>query len=53
MQVQVPESASVRAEVAHRNPLSEFVFLRTYARWVPEEGRRELSWGEAVERYVG
>lgn len=39
--------------VAFRNPLSEFVFLRTYARWIPEEGRRELAWTEAVDRYVG
>ena len=39
--------------VAFRNPLSEFVFLRTYARWIPEEGRRELAWSEAVDRYVG
>lgn len=45
---------SVRAvDVPFHNPLSEFVFLRTYARWVPEEGRRELTWGEAVDRYVG
>lgn len=34
-----------------RNPLSEFVFYTTYARWIPEEGRRE-TWVEAVDRYV-
>jgi ribonucleotide reductase class II len=53
MQVHAQESAPVRIATSHRNPLSEFVFLRTYARWNPEEGRRELSWGEAVDRYVG
>ena len=39
--------------IAHRNPLSEFVFLRTYSRWIPGFGRRELSWDEAVNRYIG
>lgn len=54
MQVQVSESPSTAVTVeGHRNPLSEFVFLRTYARWIPEQGRRELAWGEAVDRYVG
>lgn len=55
MQVQVSESSSVAPSVptGHRNPLSEFVFLRTYARWIPESGRRELTWDEAVDRYVG
>ncbi len=53
MQVHTQESAPVRIATSHRNPLSEFVFLRTYARWNPEEGRRELSWGEAVDRYMG
>lgn len=28
-----------------------FIFLRTYARWVESENRRE-TWGEAVKRYV-
>lgn len=34
------------------NALSEFVFTRTYSRWVPELRRRE-TWPETVERYVG
>lgn len=34
-----------------RNPLGEFVYYRTYARWIPEENRRE-TWIETVERYV-
>ncbi len=33
------------------NPLGEFVFLRTYARWIPDENRRE-TWIETVDRYV-
>lgn len=33
------------------NPLSEFVYTRTYSRWIPELGRRE-QWSETVERYV-
>ena len=34
-----------------RNTLSEFVYLRTYARWIEEEGRRE-TWIETVDRYI-
>jgi len=34
-----------------RNPLAEFVYYRTYARWIDEEGRRE-TWVETVDRYV-
>lgn len=45
-------SPSSQPPVTFGNPLSEFVFLRTYARWIPELGRRELSWGEAVTRYT-
>lgn len=33
-----------------RNPLSEFVYFRSYSRWIPEEGRRE-TWVETVNRY--
>jgi len=33
------------------NVLGEFVYLRTYAKWMPEEGRRE-TWIETVDRYV-
>lgn len=33
------------------NLLSEFVYTRTYARWLEEEKRRE-SWPETVARYV-
>lgn len=34
-----------------RNELAEFVYYRTYSRWIEEEGRRE-TWIETVERYV-
>lgn len=34
-----------------RNPFAEFVYLRTYARWIESEGRRE-TWVETVDRYM-
>lgn len=34
-----------------RNPLSEFVYYRTYARWIETERRRE-TWIETVDRYL-
>lgn len=34
-----------------RDPLSEFIFYRSYSRWIEEEGRRE-TWVEAVQRYM-
>jgi ribonucleoside-diphosphate reductase alpha chain len=33
------------------NPLAEFVYYRTYAKWIEEEGRRE-TWIETVDRYI-
>jgi len=33
------------------NPLGEFVYLRTYARWIETERRRE-TWIETVDRYM-
>ncbi|HUX80951.1 MAG TPA: ATP cone domain-containing protein [Candidatus Paceibacterota bacterium] len=33
------------------NVLGEFVYLRTYAKWIPEEKRRE-TWIETVDRYI-
>ena len=33
------------------NPLSEFIYYRTYSRWIEEEGRRE-TWIETVDRYI-
>lgn len=34
-----------------RNPMSEFVYYRTYSRWLPDANRRE-TWIETVDRYV-
>lgn len=34
-----------------RNELSEFVFYRTYSRWVDKKRRRE-TWNETVDRYL-
>ncbi len=34
-----------------RNQLAEFVYYRTYSKWIPEEGRRE-TWVETVGRYI-
>ncbi len=34
-----------------KNSLAEFVYYRTYARWIDEENRRE-TWIETVDRYV-
>jgi ribonucleoside-diphosphate reductase alpha chain len=37
--------------ISFPNLLSEFVYTRTYARWMEEESRRE-TWPETVHRYV-
>jgi len=34
-----------------RNPLSEFVYYRSYAKWIEEENRRE-TWIETIDRYI-
>lgn len=34
-----------------RNSLSEFVYYRSYSRWIDEENRRE-TWIESVDRYM-
>ncbi len=53
--LEIPEHVRKLVEESHRyfsgNPLGEFVYLRTYAKWIPEEGRRE-TWIETVDRYV-
>lgn len=33
-------------------PAQQFVFVRTYARWIDELGRREISWDETATRYL-
>lgn len=50
----VPEHVRKLAEESKkyfRNPLGEFVYYRTYSRWIEGEKRRE-TWIETVERYV-
>ncbi len=34
-----------------KNQFSEFIYYRTYAKWIEEEGRRE-TWIETVDRYM-
>ncbi|MCB9818565.1 ribonucleoside-triphosphate reductase [Candidatus Nomurabacteria bacterium] len=52
---EVPEHVRALAEESKKyfkdNALGEFVYLRTYARWIEEENRRE-TWIETVDRYV-
>ncbi len=54
-QGEVPERIAKLAEESRKyfknNPLGEFVYLRTYARWIESEQRRE-TWIETVDRYV-
>lgn len=50
----IPEHVKQLAENSKqyfRNNLSEFVYLRTYARWIEKENRRE-TWIETVDRYI-
>jgi ribonucleoside-diphosphate reductase alpha chain len=51
----VPESVRKLAEESSKyfegNPLGEFVYLRTYARWIEDENRRE-TWIETIDRYM-
>ncbi|MDO8593298.1 MAG: ATP cone domain-containing protein [bacterium] len=53
--VDIPDSVKKLAEESKKyfdgNALGEFVYLRTYAKWIPEEGRRE-TWIETVDRYI-
>ncbi len=50
----IPEHIKKLAEESQKyfnNKLSEFVYLRTYARWIEAENRRE-TWIETVDRYM-
>jgi ribonucleoside-diphosphate reductase alpha chain len=53
--VTVPEHVKKLAEESSKyfkgNDLGEFVYLRTYAKWIAEENRRE-TWIETVDRYI-
>jgi len=45
------EAVSPNQHSVFPNAAAEFVYVRTYARWMEEEGRRE-TWQETVDRYV-
>ena len=53
--IEIPEHVRKLAEESKKyfagNTLGEFVYLRTYAKWIPKEGRRE-TWIETVDRYI-
>ena len=35
-----------------KNEVAEFIYKRTYSRWLENEGRRE-DWPETIERFIG
>ena len=35
-----------------KNEVAEFIYKRTYSRWLEEENRRE-DWPETIERFIG
>lgn len=52
--IEVPEKVKKLAQDSKnyfRNPLGEFIYYRTYSKWIPEENRRE-TWIETVDRYM-
>jgi ribonucleoside-diphosphate reductase alpha chain len=52
--VAVPEKVrklAAESKKSFRNPLGEFVYYRSYSKWIDAEGRRE-TWVETVDRYV-
>lgn len=51
---EIPEHVKKLAQESKkyfRNPLAEFIYYRTYSRWIENEGRRE-TWIETAGRYV-
>ena len=51
---QVPEKVKKLVEESKkyfRDKMGEFVYYRTYSRWMPEENRRE-TWIETVDRFM-
>lgn len=42
---------AVESKKYFQNELSEFVYYRSYSRWIDEENRRE-TWVESVDRYL-
>lgn len=54
-EIQIPDHVkqlTLESRKFFRNSLSEFVYLRTYARWIEDEKRRE-TWIETIDRYLG
>ena len=52
--VSVPQKVKDLAKESKKyfkNQLGEFVYYRTYSKWIDEEGRRE-TWIETVDRYI-
>src|SRR5581483_7020567 len=53
--IEIPEDVRKMADESKKyfkgNALGEFVYLRSYSKWIPEEGRRE-TWVETVDRYM-
>jgi len=52
--IQIPEHVRKLAQESKkyfRNPLAEFVYYRTYSKWIADDGRRE-TWIETVDRYL-
>lgn len=52
---EVPDHVKKLAEDSKKyfkNSLGEFVYYRSYSRWIAEESRRE-TWIETVDRYMG
>ncbi|MDD2257817.1 ribonucleoside-triphosphate reductase [Candidatus Falkowbacteria bacterium] len=52
--LEIPEyvhKLTVESKKYFRNPLSEFIFYRSYSRWIEDEKRRE-TWIETVGRYL-
>lgn len=51
---EIPERVKYLVEESKKyfkNPLGEFIYYRTYSRWIESEGRRE-TWIETVDRYL-
>lgn len=53
--IEVPENVKKLAQDSKqyfKNSLGEFVYYRTYSKWIDGESRRE-TWIETVDRYIG
>ncbi len=51
---EVPEHVqklAAQSKKYFRNPLGEFIYYRTYSKWIEEENRRE-TWIETIDRYM-